>query len=104
MLFMITNVTKKMICVKDIPSNIIEEAIIILKKDVSIAKTQKLNAKRKEIITLETEEFMNEYIKKVEAEEMNSQKIIFQKKFVSIFFLAVLAIIACYVSLGIFLH
>ena len=35
---------KKVICVKDIPSNLIEEAIFILKSDDEIAKMEEENA------------------------------------------------------------
>ena len=51
---MITNTNKNIICVKDIPSNIIEEAIFILKPNVD----EECVDMRKEIAREEAEEFL----------------------------------------------
>lgn len=70
---------KKIVCVKDIPSNIIEEAIFILKSNVAQDKDTKYAEKRtKEIILNEAEEVANEYAKKISKEnelemEMNEE-------------------------------
>lgn len=55
---MTSNTNKNVICVKDIPSNIIEEAIFILKEDVD-EDTVDI---RKEIARDEAEEFLSEYV------------------------------------------
>lgn len=55
---MTSNTNKNVICVKDIPSNIIEEAIFILKEDVD-EDTVDI---RKEIARDEAEEFLTEYV------------------------------------------
>lgn len=62
---MITNGNKKVICIKDIPSNIIEEAIFILKADEK--STGK--ARRKEFAMREAESFVTDYSKQLEGEE-----------------------------------
>ena len=76
---MIMNLGKKIICVKDIPSNIIEEAIFILKSNVVENKNNKLEAKSKEIILDEAEEIVDEYLEKIQSEKdckskMNNEK------------------------------
>lgn len=66
---MIMNSDKKVICVKDIPSNIIEEAIFILKENI-IEETDEENEERnKDIILTEAEDIVNEYINKMEFEK-----------------------------------
>lgn len=68
---MITNVNKKVICIKDIPSNIIEEAFFILKTDVN--KTEKLSEKRREIVTKEAENFLKEYIVEIQKDKSEDE-------------------------------
>lgn len=51
---------KKVICVKDIPSNLIEEAIFILKSDAE-NENKKTKESRKQIILRETEDFVKKY-------------------------------------------
>lgn len=70
---MIMHLGKKIICVKDIPSNIIEEAIFILKSNVVENKNTKLEMRTKEIILDEAEEIVDEYLEKIK-EEKNIQK------------------------------
>ena len=55
---MTSNTNKNVICVKDIPSNIIEEAIFILKADVD----EDAIDIRREIARDEAEEFLSEYV------------------------------------------
>lgn len=71
---MITNINKKVICVKDIPSNIIEEAFFILKSEVNSPKNEKTKINRKEIATREAEVFLEEYMKKFEKENQYKDK------------------------------
>ena len=52
---MIMHVGKKIICMKDIPSNLIEEAIFILKPNVTQKENDKFENKTKEIILDEAE-------------------------------------------------
>lgn len=63
---MVMRVGKKVICVRDIPSNMIEEAIFILKSDIFEKQENKYESKTKEILIKEAEEFVNEYISKME--------------------------------------
>lgn len=66
---MIMNSDKKVICVKDIPSNIIEEAIFILKENIIEDLDEENNERNKEIILTEAEDIVNEYINKMEYEK-----------------------------------
>lgn len=70
---MIMHMGKKIICIKDIPSNIIEEAIFILKSDELKKRNPKLEMKTKEIILDEAEVIVDEYVKKIQ-EEKNREK------------------------------
>lgn len=95
---MIMHLGKKIICVKDIPSNIIEEAIFILKTNVVDNKNTKLELKTKEIILDEAEEIVDEYIEKIHderkiANQNNSEKLNQIKK--EIIYILGLFIIAC---------
>lgn len=65
---MIMNLGKKIICVKDIPSNIIEEAIFILKSNIVDNKNQRYEMRTKEIILDEAEEIVDEYLEKIQEE------------------------------------
>lgn len=61
-----THTNKKVVCIKDIPSNLIEEAIFILKSDVVDSKNSKTILSRKEIINKEAENLVNEYSEEFE--------------------------------------
>ena len=79
---------KNMVVLKNLPSNMVEEAIIIFKetsklkaKDV-INKSNKINqiqgkGKNKDIILKEAEMLVNDYVKKI---ELKSKKNIFEPK------------------------
>ena len=69
---MIINLGKKIICIKDIPSNIIEEAVFILKSNVVNNKETKYIESTKEIILNEAEEIIDEYSKKFLEERENN--------------------------------
>ena len=72
---MIMNLGKKIICVKDIPSNIIEEAIFILKSNIVDNKNTKFELRTKEIILDEAEEIVDEYLEKIQDErKLNNYK------------------------------
>lgn len=66
---MIMHMGKKIICIKDIPSNLIEEAIFILKSDELKKRNSKLEIKTKEIILDEAEVIVDEYVKKIQDEK-----------------------------------
>lgn len=89
---------KKVICVKDIPSNLIEEAIFILKTDDENEKDTKVKESRKKIILSETEDFMKKYtneFNKLQEEKAgikNAKKELFIKSVLC----ALLIIFACY--------
>lgn len=82
-----TSKFKNMVVLKDIPSNIIDEAIIVLKANKKIKKLQKVEQnikqssnenkkKDKEYILKEAEMIVNNYISKI---EKNDTKDIFNK-------------------------
>ncbi|MBQ9280039.1 MAG: hypothetical protein IJ215_03210 [Clostridia bacterium] len=98
---MITNVNKKVICVKDIPSNIIEEAIFILKNDISFEKNEKRKTNRKEIATNEAEDFLKDYIYQMEKEEMKEkEENNLVRKIMKIALIAVGGVLACYLFIS----
>lgn len=68
-----TSTNKKVICVKDIPSNVIEEAIFILKSDVE-NQNKKLNLIRKEIILKETDDLVREYSEEFDKFEIEENR------------------------------
>ncbi len=65
---MISHMGKKIICVKDLPSNMIEEAIFILKSDILESTNSKLESKVKDIILNEAEDIVMEYEKRIQIE------------------------------------
>ncbi len=95
---MISNTNKNVICVKDIPSNIIEEAIFILKSDVN----DDFADIRKEIARDEAEEFVGDYVINIEKlHEENCKK---KSKIDSKFALEILGVVAvCAVLFFIFI-
>lgn len=94
---MITNINKKVICVKDIPSNIIEEAIFILKTDTSSAN--KNSEKRKELAQKETEDFLNEYISKLKQDNFKEKRVkqkVLNREKIKVFLITVAVLVSCY--------
>ena len=67
------NMGKKIICVKDIPSNLIEEAIFILKPNAVENKKVTIEEKFKEIVLGETEDITNEYINRIQEEKLSEK-------------------------------
>ena len=93
-----THTNKKVVCVKDIPSNLIEEAIFILKSDVVDDKNSKTKGARREIILKETEDLVREYsdeFDRMEIEEEN-EKVITNEFKMKIVLSAVLVVLVCY--------
>lgn len=89
---------RKVICVKDIPSNLIEEAIFILKSDDENKKNKQTKESRKQIILNETENFMKKYEDEfsklqIERKDIESAKKEFLLKTV---LCAVLVTLTCY--------
>lgn len=66
--FMITRINKNVICIKDIPSNLIEEAIFILKTNDGKEKGFAIKSKNKEIIMSEVNEIIKDCSNKLEIE------------------------------------
>lgn len=70
---------KKMVILRDLPSNMIEEAFIVFKDNVKIHKTQKVEknkvvgkeekVKSKEYMVKEAEMIVTDYISKIEQKE-----------------------------------
>lgn len=82
-----TSNLKNMVVLKNLPSNIVDEAIIVLKANKKMKKLQKIenkkilenqeNKKDKEYILKEAEMIVNNYISKIENKE--NDKIIISK-------------------------
>lgn len=56
-----THTNRKVVCIKDIPSNLIEEAFFILKTEDIEANCKNAKTIRHEIILKETEDLVKEY-------------------------------------------
>ena len=69
---MITHTNRKVVCIKDIPSNLIEEAIFILKTDSRQTK-EKYQKIKKEIVLQETNELMNQYSRDFESKAIEEE-------------------------------
>ncbi|MBQ9267797.1 MAG: hypothetical protein IJ217_05955 [Clostridia bacterium] len=70
---MLTRLSKNVVCIKDIPSNLIEEAFFILKE--SSGETEgKYTSKRKEIVMSEINEMINDYAQKIQNEKNEQRK------------------------------
>ena len=70
---MISNISKNVICVKELPSNLIEEAFFILKMSEN-KLDDKYEKKRKEIIMAEINEMIKEYSAKFQSEKEIQKK------------------------------
>jgi hypothetical protein len=84
--YMITRVSKKVICIKDIPSNLIEEAIFILKTNDKQDEGSNKTVQRKrgsDLIVREAEDIVNEYVGKFQ-KEYDSEKRITERREYSI--------------------
>lgn len=94
---MVMHMGKKVVCVKDIPSNLIEEAIFILKTNDK-EPSAKLEQKTNEIILEEAENIISEYVLKIQknndSEEENLKKIK-QFKF-EVCYVVALFVIVCF--------
>ena len=77
---MITNINRKVICVKELPSNLIEEAIFILKTDIDEHKNLKTKREKNELILKETEDFIHMYSLDLEKQKMNEKKMLQQRR------------------------
>ena len=78
---------KNMVVLKNLPSNIIEEAIVILKTNKKVKKLEKIdkekrneiektetNKNKKEFVVKEAEMIISSYISKIEENKQNTQK------------------------------
>lgn len=99
---MLVNMGKKVICIKDIPSNLIEEAIFILKTNDKEPKAE-FEHKTKEIILEEAENIISDYafqaqISNNEEEDTNLKKIR-QIKFEACYIIALVVIVCVCISI-----
>lgn len=78
---------KNMVVLKNLPSNLIEEAIVILKSNKKVKKLEKIdkekrnekekirtNENKKEFVVKEAEMIISSYIAKIEENKQNNQK------------------------------
>lgn len=83
-------IMKKMIVLKNLQSNIIEEAYVVFKNNAKARKFEKVNNQKKEVITddkktndymvKEAEMIINDYICKMESKEFNFNNKILKSK------------------------
>ena len=97
---MIMHVGKKIICMKDIPSNLIEEAIFILKPNVTQKENDKFENKTKEIILDEAEYIVEQYaIKLNEKKDEENLKKLSKIKREAIYIIALLVFASVVISI-----
>lgn len=77
---MITRLSKNVVCIKDIPSNLIEEAFFILK--TSYREDDAKDKRKKEIVMSEVDDLIKEYSGKFqkEKEQATSEDIVNKNK------------------------
>lgn len=92
---MITNTNKNVICIKNIPSNLIEEAIFILKND-DVLENEKTKKKRKEIAECEAEIFLNEYINDISQHNVDCDEKKIKKIKMKTILISIASVIVCY--------
>lgn len=106
---------KNIVVLKDIPSNIVDEAIVILKNNTNIKKREKAQNKslnifddninsNNEFLIQEAENVINDYVKRIEKPKenrnsMNKLIVKYKKLQVYSFFLGVLAFIGILISI-----
>ncbi len=101
---MITDIGKKIISIKDIPSNIIEEAIFILKSDVNNVKNEKIRDKQKEIVRAEAEDFVKDYVIKIQEDtEAKKQEKYLKNVKIKAMLISIIAVISCLIIGKIFM-
>lgn len=71
---MITRINKNVICIKDIPSNLIEEAIFILKDKDDNHNNLIVKHKTKDIIIDEAQEIIKDCSNKLERDDENNKR------------------------------
>ena len=97
---MIMHVGKKIICMKDIPSDLIEEAIFILKPNVTQKENDKFENKTKEIILDEAEYIVEQYaIKLNEKKDEENFKELSKIKREAIYIIALLIFASVVISI-----
>jgi len=79
------NKIKNTIVLRGMASNIVDEAIVILKPNVKIKKTQTIKNIReknrsRELILKEAEHIIEEYIHRISAEELEKEKQVLKRK------------------------
>lgn len=98
---MLVNMGKKVICIKDIHSNLIEEAIFILKTNDKEPKAE-FEHKTKEIILEEAENIISDYAFQVQisnSEEESNFKKLRQIKFEACYITALIVIVCICISI-----
>ena len=79
------NKIKNTIVLRGMASNVVDEAIVILKPHIKIKKTQVVNNIReksnsKELILKEAEHIVSEYVNKISVKEIENEKLILERK------------------------
>lgn len=100
---MIMHSDKKVVCIREIPSNIIEEAIFILKPNVAEDQNEIGEERTKDIILSEAEDIVDEYINKmqfdVEEDYIDSETEIFDLKKEIVYIIGLLIILGICISI-----
>lgn len=97
---MIMHMGKKIICLKDIPSNLIEEAIFILKPNTIEKENDRFENKTKDIILDEAEYIVEQYMIKLdEKNDAQNLKELSKIKREAIYIISILVFAAIVISI-----
>lgn len=97
---MIMHMGKKIICLKDIPSNLIEEAIFILKPNTIEKENDRFENKTKDIILDEAEYIVEQYMIKLdEKNDARNLKELSKIKREAIYIISILVFAAIVISI-----
>ena len=99
---MITNLGKKVICIKEIPSNIIEEAFFIVKTDFEHVKKENARESKKKIVLSEATQLIDYYGKEIEQQKRDEKEWVKKKKrevlIASSIFVGICLILLCFIG------
>lgn len=101
------NKMKNIVVLKGMDSNVVEEAIVVLKPNIKLKQTQHINKnnytlheknKRKTIL-MEAEHVINSYVKKIQMDNLLNQNIKMKKKYKEIKIINIFLIIVLFICI-----
>ena len=96
---MITNDGKRVVCFKEIPSNVIEEAIFILKPDFKGAQNEQLKKSKKAILLSEANELICFYDERMKQQQAQREEYWRKQKIKIVGYAVIFAVVCFLISL-----